>query len=167
MRYIDYEYFVALYGYETVTEQQFNRLAWDAERAIDNYTTGVDGLRKLRVAFPTDEDDAEAVKRCVCKLVEVMVQIEQAQEQTKNASGFVTREDGTVVNKVVSSVSSGSESIHYATSNSNMTEIDLAVTDSSAKNRLFERIVRECLTGITDANGVNLLFGGPYPRYYL
>ena len=69
MAYIDYEYYSSLYGEKGISETDFNRLLWDAEREVDKATSGVDGIKKLKIAFPTTEYDVEAVKRCVSELV--------------------------------------------------------------------------------------------------
>ena len=62
MAYVDYEYYKTLYGEKAIPETDFNRLLWDAEREIDKATSGVDNVRKLKVAFPTNEEDAEKRK---------------------------------------------------------------------------------------------------------
>ena len=62
MAYIDYEYYKSLYGEKAISETEFNHLLWDAEREINKATSGVDGVKKLKIAFPTDEYDAETVK---------------------------------------------------------------------------------------------------------
>ena len=69
MAYIDYEYYKALYGEENISEIDFNRILWSAEREIDKATSGVDGVKKLQVAFPTSDYDVEVVKRCAVELV--------------------------------------------------------------------------------------------------
>ena len=79
MAYIDYEYYKTLFGEKAIPEADFNRLVWDSCKKIDNATTGVDNVKKLKIAFPTDEDDAEAVKRCVCELLTITYKIEQAE----------------------------------------------------------------------------------------
>ena len=76
MDYIDIAYYSDLYG--PIDGADFKRLLWDACRKVDNYTTGVDGVRKLSVAFPTDEFAAESVRRCCAKVLNLMHQIEQA-----------------------------------------------------------------------------------------
>ena len=86
MAYVDYEYYKSLHGEKAISEADFNRLLWDAEREIDKATSGVDNVRKLKVAFPTNEEDAETVKRCVCALVEFLKQIEDA-ERNANSLG--------------------------------------------------------------------------------
>lgn len=155
MAYADYTFFSSLYS--GVTEADFNRKAWDASKIMDYHTTGVDGVAKLRTHYPTDEYDIEAVKRCCCALVSLLLKIETAE----TASGIVTRADGTVSGKVVSSVSSGSESISYSVSGN--TAFDKAVADESARNKLYSDTIRHYLSGVHDANGVNLLYMGAYP----
>ena len=180
--YIDYRYFKSLYGSKGIKElagekpedeemtqeeweeQVFSRLAWDACRRMDALTTGVDGVRKLKVAFPTDEDDAETVKRCACELVDILYQVKQAEETAKIASGYVETENG-LQGKVISSVSAGNESISYAVGKSATAEtwLDKALSDSAELDKKISGTIREYLSGISDANGVNLLFMGRYP----
>lgn len=68
--YIDYAFYTNLYS-DGMEEQQFNRLTWSACKRVDNLTTGVDGVRKLKTAFPTDTEDVETVKRCVAEVVNI------------------------------------------------------------------------------------------------
>ena len=77
----------------------------------------MDNVKKLKIAFPTDEDDAEAVKRCVCELLTIAYKIEQAEARVETSQGYITLEDGTVMSKQVASKSAGNESISYVTSN--------------------------------------------------
>lgn len=157
MGYVDYEYFKSIYG-DSMPETDFNRLSWEACRRIDVLTTG-----KLKFAFPTNEDDAEAVKRCVCKLIDIAGQIEAATKRVNDAQGYVTDHNGTH-GKMISSVSSGSESISYtAKTESGSTVIDAVLSDKAAQDKLYRDTVREYLSFVGDANGVNLLFAGPYP----
>lgn len=162
MTYVDFEYYKTLYGNKSIPEADFNRLSWDASKKIERYTTGADGVKKLHVAFPTD-DGAESVKRCVCALIDLMSNINQAEQNLRSASGFIQKEDGTVQGKIVTSVSAGNESISYSTKTSNTTLIDQAVSDMKAREQLFADTIREYLCGVTDSNGVNLLYMGAYP----
>lgn len=164
MAYIDYEYFHTLYP--DISEADFNRLSWEACRKMDTATTGIDGVRKLSVAFPVDEYAVECVKRCASKIVYTLVQIEQAEKSASAAKGYVELEDGTVMSKLISSRSSGNESISYATgnaANTGGTLIDKALTDSAVQERLFSGTIEKYLSSVPDANGVNLLFMGRYP----
>lgn len=164
MTYADYEEYKALYGPMSVPENDFNRLSWDACKKIDYYTTGVDGVKKLQIAFPTEEYSAQAVKRCVCELIHILKIIEQAENNMQSASGYIQREDGTYQGRVITSVSAGNESISYsANSNGNKTLIEKALSDEVVKKKLFQDTIKEHLSGTVDANNVNLLYMGPYP----
>ena len=163
MKYIDYEYYKSLYGDKALGEADFNRIGWDAEREIDKATSGIDNVKKLQVAFPLKEEDAEAVKRCVCALVDFLKQIENAESDANSVSGLVERADGSMQGKVVSSVSAGNESITYAVGKSSDTAISNAIKDLHSKDMAIYQFISSRLVGIADANGVNLLYNGPYP----
>lgn len=154
--YFDYNDYVTYYG-KGVCLQDFNRFSVEATRKLDYYTTGADGVKKLRHAFPVDADDARAVKLCGCKMVHLMAQMEFAEKSL----GYEATENG-IRGKIISSVSAGNESISYTVGNATM--IDKALSDPAVKNRLFRDTIREYLSGVTDANGVNLLYMGVYPR---
>ena len=162
MTYIDYEYYKTLYDDKAIPEADFKRLSWDACRKVDVMTSGVDNVKKLKVAFPTDEDDAEAVKRCVCKLIDTMSQIENAVDTINQGRGYIETANG-LQGRVVSSVSAGNESVSYSAGGKNETIIDKALADKSVQEKLYRDIVTECLSGVADANGVNLLYMGRYP----
>lgn len=165
MAYISYEYYKSLYGDKAIPEADFNRLSWDACRKLDVATTGIDNVKKLKVAFPVDEDDAETVRRCACKLIEIASEIAAAEERIKSLHGLVEREDGTVTSKLVSSISAGTESISYATGGTSggSTLIDSVLADKGAQEQLYRDTISEYLSGVADANGVNLLYMGKYP----
>ena len=155
--YVEYEFYTSLYGADAIKEAEFNRLLWEACKKVDYHTTGVDGLKKLKHFFPSDEEDAEAVKRCVCKLIDAMHKVNLAED----ASGYVVKEDGTLQGKLVASVSAGNESISYSAGKN---AINTAANDSAAREKLYMDIITEYLSGVTDANGVSLLYMGVYPR---
>ena len=164
MGYVDFAYFQSLYG-DSLPEQDFNRLAWEACRKLDIATTGAGNVKKLRVAFPTAEEDAELVKRCACELIQIEAALRQAQKRVEEIQGYITREDGTVVNKQVAAVSAGNESITYVASGSSggATLIDRVLADTEAQEQLFRDTIVHYLSGVADANGVNLLYMGGYP----
>ena len=140
--------------------QSFNRLSMEACQRLDYHTTGLDGVKKLKAAFPTDEDDARMVKYCACKIVHILGQIEAAEAAMKSARGYEETERG-IRGRVIASVTAGNESISYsAGGGSTATLIDKALADKSVQDKLITDTIRECLSGIRDANGVNLLFMG-------
>lgn len=162
MAYAEYSDYSAIYP-NGASAADFARLSWEADRLIDVYTTGIDNVRKLQEAAPTDAYSLVAVKRCSCAIVNLLYQIEQIEEAGISAAGVVARSDGTVVGKQVASMSSGSESISYTVSTAATTTIGAAVSDEEARAKLFRDTVKKYLSGITDANGVNLLYMGVYP----
>lgn len=160
--YITYEDYIK--WFDPIDQTIFNRLAFEACRVMDKYTTGVDGVRKLRDHFPTDEADAETVKFTAAQLVNFLYQCHEA-EQTAAAGRGYTETDNGIQGKVISSVSAGNESISYATSSTaNATAVDEAVKDKTTKDKILFQTVCDGLTGIVDSNGVNLLYMGVYPR---
>ena len=127
----------------------------------------INALNKLKFAFPTNEDDIEAVRRCVCKLIEIAGQIEAANKRVTEGQGYVLDEaTGAMRGKTITNKTSGSESISYtAKAEGGSTLIDAVLSDKAAQERLYRDTVREYLLLVPDSNGVNLLYAGiPYPR---
>ena len=143
---MEYAQYAALYP-DGPGESAFERLRWEARRIMDRATTGLDGVRKLAVAPPAEEHDAQAVERCEAALVRLLWQNEQA-------GGCVSRADGTVCGKVVTAVTTGSESVSFAAPG--------AVSAEDREVRCRE-LAERYLSGVKDANGVNLLYMGLYP----
>lgn len=154
--YLTYEEYIN-YGH-SLEEADFNRWSYEAQRYVDQQTTGIDNVKKLKVAFPTDEDNAEAVKRCLANLIDLLNDIARASA----ALGFVTDSNG-LMHGAVSSISSGSESISYSTGSDSAGVIQKAATSGMEKTLLITSEIKRYLSGVTDANGVNLLFMGRYP----
>lgn len=162
MGYVTYDYYKSIYGEDSMPETDFNRLSWEACRKVDTLT-----LNKLKFAFPTNEDDIEAVRRCVCKLIEIAGQIEAANKRVSEGQGYtVDQATGLMVGKAVTSKTSGSESLSFsAKAEGGSTLIDAVLSDKAAQERLYRDTVREYLSLVPDSNGVNLLYAGtPYPR---
>ena len=162
MGYVDYEYYKSMYGEDSMSETDFNRLSWEACRKVDALT-----LNKLKFAFPTNKDDIETVRRCVCKLIEIAGQIEAANKRILEGQGYtVDQATGFMVGKTITSKTSGSESLSFsAKAEGGSTLIDSVLSDKVAQEWLYRDTVREYLSLVPDSNGVNLLYAGiPYPR---
>lgn len=162
MAYVSYEYYKENYPETNVQEAEFERLLWDAERAIDKSTSGIDNVKKLRIAFPLDEYDAETVKRSVCALIDLLHQISMAEKTMRESYGFVSGSNGTLQGKIVTSVSAGNESVSYSVGNVNGA-VGTAVKGVKEKELVIRQHVERLLSGVADANGVNLLYMGKYP----
>jgi len=148
--------------YDAIDEKLFDRLSFDACRCIDGLTTGADGVKKLKVAFPSDADSATAVRRCAAQIVHFLYQIHEAERSASMGRGLEQTEGG-LRGRVITSVSSGSESVSYSASQHAQTAADLAAMDAAQKERTIREIVKEYLSGVADGNGVNLLYMGFYP----
>lgn len=158
--YITFSEYTALY--DMTDGRMFDRLAVEACKLLDKYTTGCDGVKKLKIAFPTENDDAQAVKHCAAKIISILHQIEQADAAANQSRGYMSTPNG-LQGKVIASVTSGNESITYATS-TGKASVDAVVVDFSAREKMLRSTIRDYLSGTVDANGVNLLYMGPYPR---
>lgn len=148
MAYIDIEYYKSLYG--DIDEMVFNRLVYNASKHIDYHTTGIDGIAKLKEAFPTDYDSAEAVMRCVAETIYTMYKIEQAENALSAENG-----------RAIASMSAGGESISYVTG---ATIFEKVAGDKMEQEKLLNFVIVKMLTDVTDANGVRLLYMGEYPK---
>jgi len=156
--YITFKEYTALYG--AVEENTFNRISYDACRHIDRLTTGIDGVKKLKTAFPTDKDAAEAVKRCTAAAINFLIQQDAVEKNAAAVRGYNETANG-LQGKVVSSVAAGNESVSFS-SGDIKTLADVASSDISTRNQVISNIVYEYLSGVADANGVNLLYMGQY-----
>lgn len=158
--YITLNEYAALY--EAMDEKVFNRLNREATRTVDRYTTGIDNVKKLKIAFPADEDDAAAVKFCIAKVIAFLAQVQKAEESANSARGYDDTGSG-LRGRVITSVSAGNESVSYGTASA-ASSVDQAAQDLSAREKILRDMVTEELRGLTDANGVNLLYMGRYPH---
>jgi hypothetical protein len=164
MIYTDSEMYASLFPKDNV-EDDWSRLSWEASALMDRLTSGVDGIKKLAV-YPPTGDDETSVKMCACNLVHLMHRIELLEQATEQASALVTDADGTVHGAVVSSKSAGNESISYATgtSASKGTILSAAASDPLTRDKLLRDTVTAYLSGVKDANGIGVLYGGAYPH---
>lgn len=156
MAYTDYEFYKNRFHGDIVPESNFLKYAERASDRIDQYTFDrlVDGL-------PENERAKTKVQKAVCAVADIMYQIDQIKKASMDTIGTIQREDGTVVNKAVSSVSSGNESISYATgSNISINVYAQASMDKKVENALLLNVATEYLAGATNDKGVCLLYAG-------
>lgn len=157
MAYADYQFYTEKYYGDTVPESDFPKYAERASDRIDAITFDrlIDGL-------PENERAQTKVKKAVCAAADTLYQIDQIKKASMDTVGTVTREDGTVVSKAVSSISSGSESISFATGTFGGTEsiYGQAAVDKKVESILLYQIATEYLSGVTDNKGICLLYAG-------
>ena len=163
MAYADYKFYTESFG-NVVPETDFPRLAERASEFIDLMTSDrlVDGL-------PTDERSQKRIKKAVCSLAELMYQIELAEKNATNAtvSGTSTAiGSGGSTTGIVTSVSSGSESISYATPQQKASgakewsAVYAAAGDAQKTNDLLLKTALPLLMGIRTDDGMPVLYAG-------
>lgn len=156
MAYTDYEFYKNEFYGDTVPESNFLKYAERASDRIDQYTFDrlVDGL-------PENERVKTKVQKAVCAVADTMYQIDQIKKASMDTVGTIQKEDGTVVNKAVSSISSGNESVSYATgSNISGNVYAQASMDKKVENALLLNVATEYLAGATNDKGICLLYAG-------
>lgn len=162
MAYVDYKFYTESFG-NVVPETDFPRLAEKASDFIDTMTFNrlVDGL-------PTNERSQKRIKKTVCSLAELMYQIELAEKNAINqASANVTDINvGNISTGIVTSVSSGSESISYTTPQQKAlgakewSTVYATVGDVQKTNNLLYKTALPLLMGVMTDEGIPILNAG-------
>lgn len=163
MAYADYEFYTTSYFGSVVPETDFPRLSERASDFVDTMTFGrlVDGL-------PTNERSQKRIKKAVCSLAELMYQIELAEKNAINQASASTTDANTSGKStgVVTSVSSGSESISYATpqqigaSAKEWSAVYAAAGDVQKTNDLLLKTALPLLMGVRTDEGIPVLYAG-------
>ena len=164
MAYADYEFYTTSYFGSVVPATDFPRLAERASEFIDLMTSDrlVDGL-------PTNKRSQKRIKKAVCSLAEKMYQIELAEKNATDAavSGTSTAiGSGGSTTGIVTSVSSGSESISYATpqqigaSAKEWSAVYAAAGDVQKTNSLLYKAALPLLMGLRTDDGIPVLNAG-------
>ena len=163
MAYADYEFYTTSYFGSVVPEADFPRVAERASDFVDLMTSDrlVDGL-------PTNKRAQKRIKKAVCSLAELMYQIELAEKNAINqASANVTDINvGNISTGVVTSVSSGSESISYATPQQKASgakewsTVYAAAGDVQKTNDLLYKTALPLLMGVMTDDGIPILNAG-------
>lgn len=155
MAYVDYQFYTEKCYGDTVPESDFLKYAERASDRIDKIT-----FDRLATGLPENERAQTKIKKAVCAVADALYQIDQIKKASMETVGTVTREDGTVTGKMVSSISSGSESISYATGSSGSMSESIygqAALDKKVENVLLYQIAAEYLSNVGDKKGTNLL----------
>ena len=163
MAYADYKFYTESFG-NVVPEADFPRLAERASDFVDLMTSD-----RLANGLPTDERSQKRIKKAVCSLSEKMYQIELAERNATNAavSGTSTAiGSGGSTTGIVTSVSSGSESISYATPQQKASgakewsAVYAATGDVQKTNDLLYKTALPLLMGVRTDEGIPVLNAG-------
>ena len=165
MAYADYDFYTTSYYGNAVPGGDFLRLAQRASDFIDTITYG-----NLRNGLPTDEYSLDRLKKAVCAVTEKMYDLELAERNATNAA--MSSNEMVTVGKngkaagIVTSVSSGSESISYATpqqsgaSAKEWSAVYAAAGDVQKTNDLLLKTALPLLMGVRTDDGIPVLFAG-------
>jgi len=163
MAYVDYEFYQKSFFGNVVPESDFMRMSERASDFIDRLT-----FDRLSDGLPSDDRQQKRIKKAVCSLAELMYQIELAEKNAINqasASATDTNAGGKSTG-IVTSVSSGSESISYATpqqigsSAKEWSAVYAAAGDVQKTNDLLLKTALPLLMGVRTDDGIPVLYAG-------
>nr|DAM79215.1 MAG TPA: Head Tail Connector Protein [Caudoviricetes sp.] len=163
MAYADYDFYTKSFFGNVVPESDFIRFAERASDFLDTLT-----FDRLTDGLPTPEKYQKRIKKAVCAVAEIYYQLDLAQKQAlASASGTsaTTDANGTTTG-IITSKSSGSESISYATAQQTgaaakeWSAVYSAAGDTKAANKLLSDAVMPYLTGVVTDDGTPLLYAG-------
>lgn len=164
MAYADYKFYTESYFGNVVPKNDFPRMESKASDFVDILTHD-----RLVDRLPTDERAQTRIKKAVCSLADTLYQIELAEKQALSVaeSGLTSSTVGVgKTTGVVTSVSSGSESIAYATPQQigagakEMSTLYAAAGDPQKTNDLLLKTALPLLMGVRDDEGIPILYAG-------
>lgn len=163
MAYVDYDFYTTSYFGSVVPQSDFPRVAERASDFVDTMTFDrlVDGL-------PSDERSQKRIKKAVCALVDKIYELDLAEKNSVAAAGGNTTTVGTngSTTGIITSVSSGSESISYATpqqigaSAKEWSAVYAAAGDMQKSNDLLLKTALPLLMGVRSDEGIPILYAG-------
>lgn len=164
MAYADYDFYTTSYFGNVVPETDFPRLAERASEFVDTMT-----FDRLVYGLPANERSQKRIKKAVCSLAEILYQIELAEKNAADAAASGTSTtigSGGSTTGIVTSVSSGSESISYATpqqigaSAKEWSAVYTAAGDVQKTNDLLLKTALPLLMGVRTDDGIPILYAG-------
>lgn len=162
MAYTTFTFYEQTYHGNVVPAEDFDRIADRASDFLDVIT-----FDRLAGGLPSDERAATKVQKAVCAVCDKLYQLELAEKQALSAAGGASfGGTGGVTSGVITSRSSGSESISYASPSEvangakAWSAVYQAAGDMQKINKLLEDAARWHLTGVRNDDGVLLLYAG-------
>ena len=162
MAYTTFTFYEQTYHGNVVPAEDFDRIADRASDFLDVIT-----FDRLAGGLPSDERAATKVQKAVCAVGDKLYQLELAEKQALSAAGGASfGGTGGVTSGVITSRSSGSESISYASPSEvangakAWSAVYQAAGDMQKTNKLLEDAARWHLTGVRNDDGVLLLYAG-------
>lgn len=152
MAYADYIFYIGTFHGDVLPADEVVKWLDRASDEVDRLTFG-----RLVSAFPTVEIHALKVKKAVCAIAEALCCID---EQRRAVS--VQKADDGSFHGAVTSITSGKESISFASvgSAASASAYAAAAADAKIQETLIRDTAVKYLANIPDAKGVNLLYAG-------
>lgn len=150
MAYADLTFYTESYYGNSLSEDTATRFLEQASDEIDALTWG-----RLSSAFPKNELHISKVKKAVCAVADALFLID-----AQSKAALLQKSENGYTGGVISSVSSGKESISYANNGTQNSVYALAAANSTEKSKLINEIAVRYLANIPDSNGINLLYAG-------
>ncbi len=163
MAYVDYDFYTTSYFGSVVPQSDFPRVAERASDFVDTMT-----FDRLAGRLPSDERSQKHIKKAVCALADKIYELDLAEKNSVAAAGGSTTTVGTngSTTGIITSVSSGSESISYATpqqigaSAKEWSAVYAAAGDMQKTNDLLLKTALPLLMGVRDDEGIPILYAG-------
>lgn len=164
MAYTNYDFYVNKYSGYVVPKSEFNRMSQEASDWLDTIT-----FYRLSDGLPKYERYQTRIKKAVCKIADVLYQMDLAQKQSLKTFSDETALPGNTTGKttgIITSVSAGSETISFAnpqqvgTAAKEWNSVYAAVGNPEKANMILYNAAKLYLTGVLDDNGVPLLYAG-------
>lgn len=150
MAYADYDFYIHDFFGDVLIEYSAKKWLDAASDALDTLTFG-----RLTFAFPTAEAHAVKVKKAVCAVAETLYFV----DCERRAAAAQQKSDGSY-RRAVASVSSGRETVSYASGSAADSVYAAAAADADDCTKLVLQTALKYLANVPDANGINLFYGG-------
>lgn len=163
MAYVDYDFYITSYFGSVVPQSDFPRVAERASDFVDTMT-----FDRLAGRLPSDERSQKHIKKAVCALADKIYELDLAEKNSVAAAGGNTTTVGASgsTTGIITSVSSGSESISYATpqqigaSAKEWSAVYAAAGDMKKTNDLLLKTALPLLMGVRSDEGIPILYAG-------
>lgn len=163
MAYVDYDFYTTSYFGSVVPQSDFPRVAERASDFVDTMT-----FDRLVGGLPSDERSQKRIKKAVCALVDKIYELDLAEKNSVAAADGNTTTVGNngSTTGIITSVSSGSESISYATpqqigaSAKEWSAVYAAAGDMQKSNDLLLKTALPLLMGVRSDEGIPILYAG-------
>jgi len=148
--YTDYDFYENVYFGDVLTQENANKWLSRASDEIDHYT-----FNRLQSHFPEIEQNSIKVKKAVCAIAETLCKIDEQREAVA-----IKQDENGNIHGAISSISSGRESVSFASNGSSASIYASAAADEKELNKIILEILCKYISNIPDSTGTNLLYAG-------